>query len=113
MNNIEFRKRYIYILNKKKVYSCFSDRLVQFVDELPRQFEKNTVISNGSLLIDNCANVEGDIQDMYFVKKAKDNHAYLNMYDYLEKSGMFDEENFNPVVFLQELEKQIEDRKNR
>lgn len=80
-------KPIIKLLNSKKVYSRFTDKLVTFVDSLSEIPENQEgVFSDGMTLIDTFEDVEDDIQEMYFVMK--DGSIY-NCEDFYSDMGAY------------------------
>lgn len=77
----------IEIMNGKKIYSRFSDKLVTFVDEITDSMSEDGVYSDGMSMIDNIEGVEDDISGMYCIMK--DGTQY-NMEDFYEEFGAFE-----------------------
>lgn len=74
---------YLELLNRKKIYSMLSNKLVEFVpsyDDVPDK--EHGVYSAGVSLLDYEAGAEDDIQKMCFVPKDKARHLSHNMEDF-------------------------------
>lgn len=97
-------KPIIKLLNSKKVYSRFTDKLVTFVDSLSEISENQEgVFSDGMTLIDTFENVEDDIQQMYFV--LKDGSIY-NCEDFYADMGAY-----NPgSKFIENIDNYVAER---
>ena len=77
------RADFLELLNRKKIYSRFSHRLVEFVPSLDNlEDTKHGVYSDGMVLIDYEANATDDIQYMYFDPKIPKIHKAYNMEDF-------------------------------
>lgn len=108
----KFRKKLIKLLNKKKVYSCFSKELVNFVDRVDdvcNEVGSDKVICDLTFLIDGVANVEGDIQDIYLEMKGTRKSNPYNYYDFFNDNGMFDKD-FKAKQFLKKIDVYVKDR---
>ena len=113
MENNKYRERLLKLLNKKEVYSCFSNELVEFVDDVYGIIDKigdDKVVCDLTFLIDGAANVESGIEKIYFKLK---NHCkckhYYNFYDFSYENGIFDN-NCDVEAFLKRIEEIMEDR---
>ena len=80
-------------LNTRAIFSRFSGELVYFCDDLDDEQELNMArakgyraFSDGLNLLDEKANVEDDIQQMYIVLK---NWDYDNLEDFYSENGFF------------------------
>ena len=92
------------LLNKKKVYSRFSGKIVNFTDSFDECLEKGSgVWSNGLNMIDFYANSEDDIQQM--LCKYKCGRWYI-MEDFYSSHHAFD----NGEKFLKDIDRLIADR---
>lgn len=118
MNSKKFRKKLFEILNKKKVYSRYSNELVDFVDSISvddaiSAHKNGKVICDLIFLIDGVANVESDIKKMYFEMESpcecKGN--YYNFYDFFNENGIFNKD-FKPKKFLENINTYVENRKD-
>ena len=83
-------------LNTRAIFSRFSGELVYFLDDLDNEEELNIArakgyraFSDGLNLIDEKANVEDDISQMYIVLK---NWDYDNLADFYSENGFFGSE---------------------
>lgn len=92
------------LLNKKKIYSRFSGKLVNFLDSFEECLEKKEgAWSDGINLIDFYANAEDDIQQMICKYKTGRHH---NMEDFYSSHHAYT----NGEKFLQDIDKLIADR---
>lgn len=98
---------YLELLNRKKIYSLLSHKLVEFVpsfDDVPDK--EHGVYSTGVSLLDYEAGAQDDIQKMRFVPKDKARHLSHNMEDFFtlyQASNDFD-------FYVECIEHLIEDR---
>lgn len=92
------------LLNKKKVYSRFSGKIVNFTDSFDECLKKGSgVWSDGLNMIDFYANSEDDIQQM--LCKYKCGRWYI-MEDFYSSHHAFD----NGEKFLKDIDRLIADR---
>ena len=95
MNNIRE------LLNKKKIYSSFSNHLVTFVEHIDAvSSDDQGVYSDGIVMIDNIANAEDDVQQMYCELK---HGGTLCMEDFYADYGCFSDKEellFNNIAEL-------------
>ena len=92
------------LLNKKKIYSRFSGKIVNFTDSFDKCLEKGSgVWSYGLNMIDFYANSEDDIQQM--LCKYKCGRWYI-MEDFYSSHHAFD----NGEKFLKDIDRLIADR---
>ena len=96
--------KYIELLNKKKVFSRFSDFPVIFVDDIDEMEEEKGVFSDGLNLLDNIEEAEDDIQQMYFVLK---DGSFYNCQDFYSDFGAYEEGD----KFIKNIEKYVMNRK--
>lgn len=92
-------------MNRKKIYSRISDKLITFVEEITTEMYETEfgVFSDGINLIDNIANCEDDIQSMYCITK---DGSYYNMEDFYSDYRMYD----NKDAFFTIVEELIANR---
>lgn len=98
------RDKFIELLNKKRVFSRFSDFPVTFVDDIDELEEEKGVFSDGLNLLDNIEEAEDDIQQMYFVLK---DGSFYNCQDFYSDFGAYEEGD----KFIKNIEKYVMDRK--
>lgn len=91
-------------MNSKKVYSCFSNELVTFVESLDSITEDTKgVFSDGISLLDNIADAEDDIQKMYFVMK---DGSIKNCEDFFYEHGAYQKDSH----FIEDIKNFVADR---
>lgn len=96
---------FIRLLNTKKIYSRYSNKLVTFAETITLKMCKTKfgVFSDGTTILDNIADCENDISGMYCVMK---DGFYYNMEDFYTEFGAFNDS----TTFYKNIEALIEDR---
>lgn len=94
----------ILLMNSKKVYSSFSNELITFVKSLDSITEDaKGVFSDGVNLVDCIADVQDDIQKMYFVMK---DGSIENCEDFYFKHGAYEKDS----NFIEDIKNLVADR---
>ena len=95
----------IKLLNGKEIYSRFSGKPVQFVDELTQEHygRDDGVFSDGMFLLDNYDPCEDDIQQMVCI--LKNNHSQT-LEDFYEQNKAYDD----GVFFFNAIARKIKDK---
>ncbi len=85
------RKELLVLLNKKKIFSCFSNLPIEFVDSIKDEsaLDHSKVYSDGMFLIDFVENAEDDISRMYCELRTG---RVCNMEDFYSRYGAFDKD---------------------
>lgn len=97
----------VQLLNKKKIYSRFSGKEVNFLDSFDECLAKEEgVWSDGMSMIDFYENVEDDIQQMICKYKSG---RYYTLEDFYSMHHAYT----NSEKFLKDIDSLIEDRNDR
>ena len=85
------RKELLVLLNKKKIFSCFSNLPIEFVDSIKDEsaLDHSKVYSDGMFLIDFVEDAEDDISRMYCELRTG---RVCNMEDFYSRYGAFDKD---------------------
>lgn len=85
------RKELLVLLNKKKIFSCFSNLPIEFVDSIKDEsaLDHSKVYSDGMFLIDFVENAEDDISRMYCELRTG---RVCNMEDFYSRYDAFDKD---------------------
>lgn len=87
-------------IKDKVFFSCHSNVMVEVVEELPEKGEAGKAYFDGMSLLDCVEDIEDDIQQ---VSSITEEGVKVNLEDYYQKHGVFDEDNTRFISALNKL----------
>lgn len=100
----EAHEMYLKLMNTKKAYSCLSEQLVEFTDDIDAHSDETSgAYFNGWLLLDNVAEAEGEDKHIYVVLK---DGSKMNLHDFGKEYGIWEEGD----IFLENIKNLVADR---